>query len=127
MAVPVPDHINTQHREWPSAGLAFTLAVIDDLTPGDLTGRHRVAVTGTIEPDGTIGPVGGVAQKAITAERNGATALIVPLDEAKDARGARRPPSRLHCAHHQRRADGAPPPRWAGHSDGTPSTTTTGQ
>jgi Lon-like protease len=78
--------IDTQRVSGPSAGLAFTLAVIDDLTPGDLTGGHRVAVTGTIEPDGSIGPVGGVAQKAITAERNGATALIVPIDEAQDAR-----------------------------------------
>ena len=78
--------IDTQRVSGPSAGLAFTLAVIDDLTPGDLTGGRRVAVTGTIEPDGSIGPVGGVAQKAITAERNGATALIVPSDEAHDAR-----------------------------------------
>jgi PDZ domain-containing protein len=78
--------IDTQRVSGPSAGLAFTLAVIDDLTPGDLTGGRRVAVTGTIEPDGTIGLVGGVAQKAITAERNGAAALIVPVDEAKDAR-----------------------------------------
>lgn len=83
---PFPITIDTQRVSGPSAGLAFTLAVIDDLTPGDLTGGHRVAVTGTIQPDGTIGPVGGVAQKAITAERNGATALIVPVDEAKDAR-----------------------------------------
>ena len=78
--------IDTQRVSGPSAGLAFTLAIIDDLTPGDLTAGRRIAVTGTIEPDGTIGPVGGVAQKAITAERNGAAALIVPVDEANDAR-----------------------------------------
>lgn len=78
--------IDTQRVSGPSAGLAFTLAVIADLTSGDLTGGRRVAVTGTIQPDGSIGPVGGVAQKAITAQRNGASALIVPVDEAKDAR-----------------------------------------
>jgi Lon-like protease len=78
--------IDTQRVSGPSAGLAFTLAVIDDLTPGDLTAGRRVAVTGTIEPDGSIGPVGGIAQKAITAERNGAAALIVPIDEAQEAR-----------------------------------------
>jgi PDZ domain-containing protein len=78
--------IDTQRVSGPSAGLAFTLAVIDDLSPGDLTAGRRVAVTGTIQPDGSIGPVGGVAQKAITAHRNGASALIVPIDEAKDAR-----------------------------------------
>lgn len=83
---PVAITIDTQRVSGPSAGLAFTLAVIDNLTPGDLTGGRRVAVTGTIEPDGTVGPVGGAAQKAITAERNGASALIVPIDEARDAR-----------------------------------------
>jgi Lon-like protease len=78
--------IDTQRVSGPSAGLAFTLAVIDNLTPGDLTGGRRVAVTGTIEPDGSVGPVGGAAQKAITAERNGASALIVPAEEAGAAR-----------------------------------------
>src|SRR5690606_12675115 len=42
----------------PSAGLAFTLALIDLLTPGELTGGHKVAVTGTIRLDGSVGPVG---------------------------------------------------------------------
>ncbi|MFI5046391.1 MAG: PDZ domain-containing protein [Acidimicrobiia bacterium] len=70
----------------PSAGLAFTLAIIDDLTPGDLTGGARVAVTGTIAPDGTVGPVGGVEQKAITARHQGVDLMIVPRAELKDAR-----------------------------------------
>ena len=48
----------------PSAGLAFTLGVIDAATEGDLTGGERVAVTGTIEFDGQVGAVGGVPQKA---------------------------------------------------------------
>ena len=43
----------------PSAGLAFTLAILDVLTPGDLTGGMRVAVTGAIADDGTVRPVGG--------------------------------------------------------------------
>ena len=59
--------INTQLVGGPSAGLAFTLAIIDELTPGSLTGGKRVAITGTIEPDGKVGEVGGVEQKAITA------------------------------------------------------------
>ena len=66
--------IDTQTVGGPSAGLAFTLAIIDDLTPGDLTGGKRVAVTGTIAADGTVGPVGGVEQKAITARHNGVSA-----------------------------------------------------
>ena len=42
----------------PSAGLAFTLSILDLLTPGELTGGGRVAVTGEILPDGSIGPIG---------------------------------------------------------------------
>jgi Lon-like protease len=83
---PINVTINTQQVGGPSAGLAFTLAIIDDLTPGDLTGGHRVAVTGTIAGDGTVGPVGGVEQKAITARHNGVSLMIVPRQELKDAR-----------------------------------------
>ena len=64
---PIDVKIDTQLVGGPSAGLAFTLAIIDDLTPGALTGGKRVAVTGTIAPDGSVGAVGGVEQKAITA------------------------------------------------------------
>jgi PDZ domain-containing protein len=62
----------------PSAGLAFTLTIIDLLTEGELTGGQNVAVTGTILGDGTVGPVGGVAQKAAAAHEAGAVAFIVP-------------------------------------------------
>ena len=64
-------------------GLAFTLAIIDDLTPGSLTGGKQVAVTGTIAPDGTVGEVGGVEQKAITARTNGVQLMIVPKSEVR--------------------------------------------
>ncbi len=74
----------------PSAGLAFTLALIDKLTPGRLTGKVPVAVTGTIELDGTVGPVGGVAQKTEAAITEGAKVFIVPTDEYADARKAAR-------------------------------------
>jgi Lon-like protease len=83
---PITVKINIPSVSGPSAGLAFTLALIGQLTPGDLTGGHRVAATGTIEPDGSVGPVGGVVQKEIAAKRNGAIAMLVPTDEAKDAR-----------------------------------------
>src|SRR5207244_3683307 len=53
---PVDVKIDTQKVGGPSAGLAFTLAIIDDLTSGDITGGRRVAVTGTIAPGGTVGP-----------------------------------------------------------------------
>ena len=64
----------------PSAGLAFTLTILDLLTEGDLTGGLDVAVTGTISADGTVGPVGGSGQKAAAARDAGAAAFIVPLD-----------------------------------------------
>jgi PDZ domain-containing protein len=83
---PVDIRIDTRRVSGPSAGLAFTLAIIDDLTPGDLTGGRKVAVTGTILPDGHVGVVGGVEQKTVTARENGATLMIVPADEAKAAR-----------------------------------------
>ena len=74
----------------PSAGLAFTLIVIDVLTPGELTGGKRVAVTGTIRLDGSVGDVGGVAQKAVAARDAGAELIIVPaasVDEARSGAG----------------------------------------
>ncbi|MDP9073218.1 MAG: PDZ domain-containing protein [Actinomycetota bacterium] len=69
----------------PSAGLAFTLGVIDDLSTGDLTGGRNIAVTGTINPDGTVGEVGGVVQKTVAVRNAGATAFLVPPGEYNDA------------------------------------------
>ncbi len=74
----------------PSAGLAFTLAVLDVLTPGELTGGHKVAVTGTMDLDGTVGPIGGGAQKAITVRDSGYEVFLVPkveVDEVREAVG----------------------------------------
>jgi PDZ domain-containing protein len=72
----------------PSAGLAFALAVLDVLTPGELTGGHRVAVTGTIGLDGVVGPVGGAAQKAVTVRNAGYEVFLVPSDELADVQAA---------------------------------------
>jgi PDZ domain-containing protein len=86
---PINVRINTQLVGGPSAGLAFTLAIVDDLTPGSLTGGKQVAVTGTIAADGSVGEVGGVEQKAITARTRGVQLMIVPKGEVADAhRGA---------------------------------------
>ncbi|HYT40550.1 MAG TPA: PDZ domain-containing protein [Acidimicrobiia bacterium] len=83
---PVDVSIETGLVGGPSAGLAFTLALIDDLTEGELTGGRNVAVTGTIDADGNVGPVGGVAQKTVTARKAGAIAFLVPPDEEREAR-----------------------------------------
>jgi PDZ domain-containing protein len=70
----------------PSVGLMFTLTVYDTLTPEDLTGGRRIAGTGTIDLDGTVGPIGGVAQKVAAAEAAGADYFLVPTANAADAR-----------------------------------------
>jgi PDZ domain-containing protein len=67
----------------PSAGLAFTLGLIDRLTPGDLTGGKKVAVTGTMSPDGTVGPIGGVDQKMATVKRAGVKEFLIPKGTTK--------------------------------------------
>lgn len=74
----VPVQIRSGAITGPSAGLMFTLQIIDQLTPGGLVGDRVVAGTGTIEPDGSIGAIGGVQQKVYTAEAAGAEVLFVP-------------------------------------------------
>ena len=70
----------------PSAGLAFTLEVLDILTEGELTGGRKVAATGTMELDGTVGQVGGVTQKTVAVREAGVDIFLVPAGEAKLAR-----------------------------------------
>ena len=84
--LPFDVKIDTSGIGGPSAGLAFTLALIDELTPGELTGGHKVAVTGTIDIDGTVGEVGGVVQKTATVRAAHATLFLVPTGEFKDAK-----------------------------------------
>ncbi|MEJ7582681.1 MAG: PDZ domain-containing protein [Acidimicrobiales bacterium] len=78
--------IDSEDVGGPSAGLAWTLAVLDRLTPGSLTGGRRVAVTGEIGTGGEVNEVGGVAQKAVAAEGEGADIFIVPTGEYDEAR-----------------------------------------
>jgi PDZ domain-containing protein len=71
----------------PSAGQMFALGIIDKLTPGSLTGGHRIAGTGTIDASGTIGPIGGILQKMYGAQRAGATIFLAPYDDCAEAVG----------------------------------------
>jgi PDZ domain-containing protein len=70
----------------PSAGLALTLGLLDVLSGGHLTGGHRVAATGTISLDGSVGDVGGVAQKTVAVRKAGAQIFFVPSVELAAAR-----------------------------------------
>ncbi|MCY4495059.1 MAG: PDZ domain-containing protein [Acidimicrobiaceae bacterium] len=77
--------IDTGSTGGPSAGLAFSLAIVDWLTEGELTGRQPIAVTGQIFVGGAVGNVGGVGQKAVAARSAGAVAFIVPETLTEEA------------------------------------------
>ncbi len=82
---PVKVVVHTQNIGGPSAGLAMTLGIIDKLSSGRLTGNRIVAATGTIDQNGNVGDVGGVAEKTIAVERAGATVFFVPSVELRAA------------------------------------------
>jgi PDZ domain-containing protein len=79
----------------PSAGLMFALGIYDTLTPGPLTGGGRVAGTGEIASDGTVGPIGGIQQKIVGAREDGAQLFLVPAPNCEDVKGARNGDMRL--------------------------------
>lgn len=89
--IPVEIDINSHDIVGPSAGLMFTLALADALTDEDLTSGKRIAGTGTIDLDGNVGPIGGVAQKVRAAEHAGAQVFLAPVKDFPEAkRTARR-------------------------------------
>ena len=69
----------------PSAGLMFALAVVDKLTPGELTGGRFVAGTGAIDAAGDVSPIGGIPFKMRAARDAGATVFLVPDDNCAEA------------------------------------------
>lgn len=71
----------------PSAGLMFALAVVDKLTPGELTGGTFVAGTGAITQDGVVEPIGGIPFKMRAARDVGATVFLVPAQNCEEALG----------------------------------------
>lgn len=71
----------------PSAGLMFAMGIVDKLTPEDLAKGDHIAGTGTIEPDGTVGPIGGIRQKLAGAHNAGATLFLMPKDHCTEAAG----------------------------------------
>nr|WP_152822134.1 MULTISPECIES: PDZ domain-containing protein [unclassified Corynebacterium] len=69
----------------PSAGLIFSLAVVDKLSEGELTGGKFVAGTGTIAEDGTVGPIGGIKHKVRAASQLGAELFLAPTSNCREA------------------------------------------
>ncbi|MDO8362259.1 MAG: S16 family serine protease [Actinomycetota bacterium] len=86
--VTLPDGLgvqfNTENINGPSAGLAFTLELIDELTEGDLMGGNRVAVTGTIDVNGNVGAIGGLNSKASAVLQVGVKYFLVPTGQGED-------------------------------------------
>ena len=72
----------------PSAGLMFSLAVVDKLTTGDVNGSKFVAGTGTITGDGEVGSIGGITHKIAAAGEAGASVFLVPADNCDEAKTA---------------------------------------
>lgn len=70
--------INTGAIGGPSAGLMFALGIINRLSPQDLTHGQKIAGTGTISADGSVGPIGGAKQKVVGARDVGARYFFVP-------------------------------------------------
>ena len=83
ITLPFEVDINTGDIGGPSAGLAFTLAMIDELSPGSLTGDQNVAVTGTINLNGEVGAIGGLAQKVSAVHQNGVRVFLVPASQSE--------------------------------------------
>lgn len=90
--LPFEVNISTTDIGGPSAGLAFTLALLDELTPGNLMGKGRVAATGTMDEEQNVGAIGALKQKAVAVKDSGGTLFLVPAgqspEEMKAARAA---------------------------------------
>jgi len=84
---PTKVSINAGDVGGPSAGLMFSLAVYDKLTPGALTGGVNIAGTGTIDSAGKVGPIGGIQQKLVGAKRGSAAWFLAPADNCDEVVG----------------------------------------
>lgn len=74
-------NIKTDDIGGPSAGLMFSLEIYNQLTKEDLTKGYQIAGTGTIEPDGQVGPIGGIEQKIVAADKAGAEIFFAPNEK----------------------------------------------
>jgi Lon-like protease len=72
----------------PSAGMMFTLGIIDKLTTDNLTGGKFIAGTGEITDTGQVEPIGGIQQKMVGARDAGATVFLAPAGNCSDVQGA---------------------------------------
>ena len=83
--LPIDLRVDSRNIGGPSAGMMYALTVLDLLTEEDLAKGHRIAGTGTISFDETVGAIGGVRQKVFAARSVGAEFVLVPTDNYADA------------------------------------------
>ena len=81
--LPFEVDIDTDSIGGPSAGLSFTLALLDELTAGELTGGVKVAATGTIDGDESVGAIGALRQKTVAVKASGAKVFLVPATQSE--------------------------------------------
>lgn len=79
--IPKEVTIKSQDIGGPSAGLMFTLEMINQLTPEDLTKGYDIAGTGTINDDGSIGRIGGIHHKVVAAHKENVDVFFAPAAE----------------------------------------------
>ncbi|MBC1520440.1 PDZ domain-containing protein [Listeria aquatica] len=77
--------IDSEKIGGPSAGLMFSLEIYSRFQKEDLTDGKKIAGTGTISPDGEVGRIGGIDQKVVAADKEGATIFFAPNDEITKA------------------------------------------
>jgi PDZ domain-containing protein len=82
--VPSDIDISLAKTGGPSGGLAFALGIVELLTPENILKGRIVATTGTIDENGGVGSIGGIAEKILAAKKAGATIFIVPEENCKD-------------------------------------------
>jgi len=81
---PVDIDFNIRGVGGPSAGLIFAVGVVEKLTPEDLLRGRQIAGTGSIDPNGRVGAIGGIEEKMIGASRKGATIFLAPRENCPD-------------------------------------------
>ena len=86
--LPIDVSFTTEEIGGPSAGLAFSLSVLDVLTEGDLTGGANIVATGAVDRFGNVGSIGGSHQKAFAAQEVEADVFIVPVGNLEEAQSA---------------------------------------
>lgn len=84
---PLSVRIQLQDVGGPSAGMMFALGIVDTITPGPMTGGEKIAGTGTIQPDGQVGPIGGIRQKMVGAKTGGADWFLAPKSNCDEVVG----------------------------------------